>query len=248
VPTFSWGPAYQTFNNVPVRIMVRNLATGTLTTLATDNGVTADGQVGHLSARVSPDGQRVAFASTSSTLVAGDTNGQADVFVRNLATGATSLASSSSNGTPGTILVSGSQSYFNVEWVNNAVLQFSVSQAHSLGPTGAYLKNVDTGALQLLLSQSDGEHAQVSADLSTMVFGRRDDSGNPRIFSRDLATGGGLVVSSSSTGVLSDGRSTPRLISRDGTRLVFNSTATNLVSPAPPAGSYQIYVKTIAAP
>ncbi len=36
----------------------------------------------------SPDGKSVAFASYASNLVAGDTNGRMDVFVRDLATGA----------------------------------------------------------------------------------------------------------------------------------------------------------------
>jgi WD40-like Beta Propeller Repeat len=250
-PTQSYVGAYSFVNNVPARIMVRNLSTGTLTTLATDNGRTADGEVilGHLNARVSPDGQRVAFVSNSSTLVGGDTNGQADVFVRNLATGATSLASSSSSGTPGTISVCCFQSYYNVEWVNNAVLQFSISQPHSLGPVGEYLKNVETGALQFLLAPEDGDSPVVSTDLSTVVFGRLYGSGwDRRIFSRDLVTGREQVVSSSSSGVAGNGNSNVGLISRNGARVVFGSNATNLFTPAPPSGSFQIYVKTIDTP
>jgi Tol biopolymer transport system component len=42
---------------------------------------------------ISPDGRRVAFSSTSSTLVAGDGNGHEDVFVRDLRTGTTRLVS-----------------------------------------------------------------------------------------------------------------------------------------------------------
>lgn len=246
-PTQTYLGAYSWVNNVPERIMVRNLATGSLTTLATDNGRTADGEIilGHLNARVSPDGQRVAFVSSSSTLVAADTNQSPDVFVRNLATGSTSLATSSSSGAP----MAGRTPLYNVEWVNNDVLQFDTTTATSLGPTGEYLKNVDTGALQFLLAPEDGDSPVVSADLSTVVFGRLYGSGwDRRIFSRDLSTGREQVVSSSSSGVAGNGNSNVGLISRNGARVVFGSNATNLFTPSPPSGSFQIYVKTIDTP
>lgn len=246
-PTQTYVGAYSWVNNVPERIMVRNLATGGLTTLATDNGRTADGEIilGHLNARVSPDGQRVAFVSSSSTLVAADTNQSPDVFVRDLATGSTTLATSSSSGVP----MAGRTPLYNVEWVNNAVLQFDTTSATSLGPTGEYLKNIDTGLLQFLLGPADGDDAVVSVDLSKLVFGRLYGSGfDRRIFVRDLATGAEQVVSSSSGGVPGNGNSNVGLISRDGARVVFGSNATNLFSPAPPAGSFQIYVKTIDTP
>lgn len=246
-PTQTYVAPYNFVNNIPARIMVRNLATGSMTTLATDNGRTADGEIvlGHLNARVSPDGRRVAFVSSASTLVAADTNQSPDVFVRDLATGSTTLVTSSSNGAP----MTGRTPLYHVEWVNNAVVQFDTTTATSLGPTGEYLKNVDTGALQFLLGPEDGAPAVVSADLSKVVFGRLYGSGwDRRIFSRDLATGREQVVSSSSSGVPGNGNANVGLISRHGARVVFGSNATNLFSPRPPAGSFQIYVKTIGTP
>jgi Tol biopolymer transport system component len=50
---------------------------------------------------ISPDGRFVAFGSLASNLVVGDTNGVADVFVYDRETGATSLVSIASDGTPG---------------------------------------------------------------------------------------------------------------------------------------------------
>jgi Tol biopolymer transport system component len=44
-------------------------------------------------AKISPDGRYVAFESSSSNLVGGDTNGVQDVFLRDLRTGVTRLAS-----------------------------------------------------------------------------------------------------------------------------------------------------------
>src|SRR5262245_17168890 len=51
--------------------------------------------------RVSGDGRFVVFESWASNLVAGDTNGQSDVFVRELATGQTTRVSVSSSGAQG---------------------------------------------------------------------------------------------------------------------------------------------------
>src|SRR3954470_6065443 len=46
-----------------------------------------------IDATMSPDGRYVAFMSTATDLVAGDTNGVTDVFVRDMQTGLTMLAS-----------------------------------------------------------------------------------------------------------------------------------------------------------
>lgn len=251
IPTQTYLGGYNWINNVPARIMVRHVGTGALTTLDTDNGRTADGEIilGHLNARLSPDGRRVAFVSGSPSLVQGDTNGQPDVFVRDLATGTTVLASSSSSGVPAELTYCCAQGYYRVEWVNNSVLQFSTSEPHSLGPVGDYLKNVETGQLELLLASSDGGSPVVSADLTTMVFGRLYGSGyNYRIFQRDLATGAEQVVSSSSAGKPGNGHANTGPISRDGKRVAFSSNASNLIKPRPPAGSFQVYVKTLGAP
>jgi Tol biopolymer transport system component len=50
---------------------------------------------------ISPDGRYVAFHSDASNLVPGDTNGTTDVFVRDMVTGSTTLASVASDGTQG---------------------------------------------------------------------------------------------------------------------------------------------------
>lgn len=251
VPTQTYLGGYNWVNNVPARIMLRQVATGALSTLDTDNGRTADGEIilGHLNARLSPDGTRVAFVSSSNALVPGDTNGQPDVFVRNLATGATLLASSSSSGVPGELQTCCFQSYYNVEWANNQVLQLSTSAAHSLGPVGEYLKHLDTGELELLLASGDGASPLVSPDLSTVVFGRLYGSGfDYRIYQRNRATGAEQVLSSSASGKPGNGNANLSLISRSGTQVVFNANASNLVRPRPPAGSYQVYAKTLGAP
>lgn len=67
-------------------IFVVDLATGVATRVSTaQNGTEANGD--SQDAVFSPDGTKVAFSSAASNLVAGDTNGAADIFVKDLVTG-----------------------------------------------------------------------------------------------------------------------------------------------------------------
>jgi len=79
--------------NINYDIFVRDIAAGT-TVLASRNtaGDVQDGGV-DIQGAISSDGTHVAFATAATNLVAGDTPGTVDVFVRNLSTGVTTLAS-----------------------------------------------------------------------------------------------------------------------------------------------------------
>ncbi len=73
-------------------VFVRDMQTGaTLLVSVGTNGTAGNGA--SRSAGITPDGRFVAFVSTASDLVADDTNGMADVFVRDLQLGKTILAS-----------------------------------------------------------------------------------------------------------------------------------------------------------
>jgi|GEM_PF-2009961 len=98
IPLTTYVGAYQVANVIPARLMVRDLTNGSLVVLATDNGIVAQGEVASNRFAISPDGTRVAFVSSSASLVPGDTNGRPDVFVRDLVDGTTLLASSTSGG------------------------------------------------------------------------------------------------------------------------------------------------------
>ncbi len=73
-------------------VFVRDLAAGAtlLVSVSTNGGV---GNGASRTSAMTPDGRYVAFVSAASNLVAGDTNGIPDVFVRDLQTGVTTLAS-----------------------------------------------------------------------------------------------------------------------------------------------------------
>lgn len=78
--------------NSATDVFVRDLAEGTtILVSASTNGGVGDGE--SRSAVMTPDGRCVAFVSAATNLVAGDTNGIPDVFVRDLQAGVTVLAS-----------------------------------------------------------------------------------------------------------------------------------------------------------
>jgi Tol biopolymer transport system component len=87
--------------NLAMDVFVRDLKTKTTTRVdvSPSGGQTAQGTVHGLS--MSADGRYVAFASASPDLVGGDTNGVADVFVRDRKTGTTQRATVSTSGAQG---------------------------------------------------------------------------------------------------------------------------------------------------
>jgi Tol biopolymer transport system component len=73
-------------------VFIRDLQTGTTTLVsAATNGL--PGNADSRSPAMTPDGRFVAFVSAANNLVAGDTNGIGDVFVRDMQTGVTTLVS-----------------------------------------------------------------------------------------------------------------------------------------------------------
>ena len=81
-------------------ILVKDTVTGTLTRAAADSS----GNVGNNDSyypSISSDGRFVTFFSRATNLVPGDTNGEPDVFVKDMVTGTTTLISADSSGNPG---------------------------------------------------------------------------------------------------------------------------------------------------
>ena len=81
-------------------VFVRDLVTG-VTTCASRNSSGTLGNLSSLYGALSADGRLVAFMSSASNLVAGDTNNRPDVFLHDRATGTTERLSVSSNGSQG---------------------------------------------------------------------------------------------------------------------------------------------------
>lgn len=226
-------------------VFVRDRQTGTTVRVSVD----ADGNEGDgysSSAAISADGSFVAFASGSSNLVAGDTNGVQDIFVHDLASGTTERvsvstvgeegnANSSSLGSPPAISADGRFVAFE-SYASNLVA------GDTNGSDDVFVHDRENGTTVRVSVDADGNEGfgasfnpAISADGRFVAFASisslvpNDDNFSQDIFVKELATGIIERVSVSATGEEGDGGSFAPAISADGRFVAFASGATNLV-------------------
>ena len=225
--------------NEATDVFIKDLTTGAVT--LANLGAGGQGNSFSLRPSLSADGARVAFSSNASNLVAGDTNGVADVFVKDLATGAVVLVSTGANG-PGndasdapSLSADGTRVAF-TSYASNLV----VGDANDR--SDVFVRTLATGALLLVSTGASGQGndlsdtPSLSADgakvaftsfASNLVVGDANDRGD--VFVKDLVTGAVTLVSTGASGQGNDVSDTPS-ISADGTRIAFSSFASNLVA------------------
>jgi len=223
-------------------VFVRDRVAGTTTIVSVDSaGVhgNGDSEVGTLS----PDGRYVAFRSRASNLVAGDTNGEWDVFVRDLQTGVTSRV----NLGPGGAQAHGDSYVTSMSHDGRYVVFSSLAADLVAGDTNnerdIFVRDrllattrrvsVDSAGVQ---SNGDSHAGYFSADGRFATFVSiatnlvpSDTNGVQDVFVHELATGTTTRVSVSSAGVQSNGFSTGTGISADGRYVAMSSTSSNLV-------------------
>jgi Tol biopolymer transport system component len=202
---------------------------------------------------ISADGRHVAFDSLATNLVPGDTNGKADVFLRDLWTGQTQRVSVSSSGSQsngdsmapsisadgryvafhsnGNNLVSGDTNttwdVFVYDRVNGTQELISIS-------TGGTSGNNQSGWPHL---SGDGRFVCFDSYASNLFNG--DTNGGSDALVRDRLTGITELASVNSLGIQANAGSGNTHISPDGQFVLFASYATNLdPSGTPPGGSY----------
>src|SRR5262249_10132676 len=81
-----------------LNVFLRDRANGTTTLVSVNLAGTGGGNGDSVPTALSTDGRYPLFESSASDLIAGDTNGVADVFVRDLVSNSTVLVSVSTNG------------------------------------------------------------------------------------------------------------------------------------------------------
>ena len=228
-------------------IFVRDLTTNTTTRASVDSGG-AQGNSGSFSPSLSADGTKVAFYSNANNLVAGDTNGVFDIFVRDLTTGTTTRASVGSNGTQGndtsyvpSLSADGSKVAFqsfarnlvagdangqqdvfvrNLSTGNTAIVSVATSPAGAQG-------NDNSSSTQFSFS-ADGTEVAFESDATNLVAGDTNNASD--IFVRDLTTGTTTLVSVNSNGAQGNSGSFAPSLSADGTKVAFYSSASTLVA------------------
>jgi hypothetical protein len=202
----------------------------------------AQGDDFSISPALSADARHVAFVSNASNLVAGDTNGFADAFVRDRRLGTTSRVSVATGG------AQGNGNVFDQLAVSDdgRFVAFSSSATNLVpeGVAGSFVRDRVRGTTVLVTVSSAGVPGNLGGSGVGMAGGGRivsfdssssnlvpgDTNGTSDVFVRDLGRGTTERVSVASNGAQANGTSGFSALSADGRFVAFGSDATNLVS------------------
>jgi Tol biopolymer transport system component len=222
-------------------VFVKDLQTGTTTRVSTHtDGTQGNGESSYPS--ISGDGRYVAFQSLANNLVAGDTDGQRDIFIKDLETGTTTRVSTHTDGTQG----NGESSYPSISGDGRYVAFQSLASNLVAGDTNGredvFVKDIQTGTTTRVSTNSSGNQgnsesrkASISGDgryvafhsvASNLVAG--DTNGGEDVFVKDIQTATSTRVSTNSSGTQGNGASLDPSISSDGRYVAFTSAASNL--------------------
>ena len=218
------------------------------------NGASA-GNAGSLSA----DGRYLVFLSEATNFVPGDTNGIADLFVRDQKTGLirrvnTSSTGEQANGTSADAVISG-----NGRYVAFSSLASNLVPGDTNNVRDVFVKDLATGRFNRASVAADGSQATVdneftgmpvsiSADgryVAFLTFARllpRDTNIHSDVYVRDMQTGELDLVSTAADESLANFRNHTPSISPDGRYVAFASQASNFV-PEDTTITMDVYLK-----
>jgi Tol biopolymer transport system component len=236
------------------QIFLKDLTTGEVTLVSADaNGVQGNDDSSAFS--FSPDGTKIVFDSSASNLLPGGTHTQ-DVFVKDLTTGAVTLVSSDAGGVEGNN--ASSWPVFSPDGTEIAFASLSTNFVPGTLSREIYVKNLLTGAITLVSADLDGVagngenlYPMFSPDGSKVAFNSLAtnlvpvaSTGNTEIYVKNLATGAITLVSADANGVEANNFSLLSVFTPDGTKIAFESPATNLI-PSGTNGSVQVFLKDL---
>jgi hypothetical protein len=239
------------------KVFVKDLVTGSIVNASTsDTGVLANAH--SWGAALSGDAQFVAFTSDASNLVAGDTNGARDVFVKNVATGAIARVSTAADGAQG----SGQSVATDISGDGRFVVFESTAgnlvAGDGNGVLDVFVKDTVTGALVRVSTDASGAEgngrssgATISADGRYVTFMSEasnlvpaDTNGRADVFMKDLATGSIVMLSTNAQGAMGNGTFGGASLSADGRHVAYFSNANNLVA-GDANGVYDVFVASL---
>jgi Tol biopolymer transport system component len=223
-------------------VFLRDRVLGTTTRVSVD----LDGDDGDGASKypcISPDGRYVVFSSDATDLVAGDINGEADVFIRDLSLQTTARVSLDHNGLDG----DGASRVPSIS-ADGRYVAF-ISDAPDLvigdgnGVADIFVRDLQLGTNERVSVSTLGGDPDlnswtpdISADGRCVVFHSvasnlvPGDGGMVDIFVRDRQLGQTIRVTGDSLGGDPDGNSYGANISADGRHIAFWSRATDLVA------------------
>jgi len=228
------------------QLYVKTLANGIVRMVSSSAaGVAGDGATYHKPV-FSADGTKVLFTSNAGNLVPGDTNGAADVFEKNLTTGAIRRLSTSSTGAQGDF--GGSDGRYSPDRKSIVFLSYSTNliATDTNGYTDVFVKELATGKVRRVsltwdhkqTNDNSGENVVYSPDGKKIAFNSAasnlvpgDTNGNLDIFIRDLATGAIARVNVNKAGGQSNGwDDAPPVFHPNGKEVVFVGVGTNMIA------------------
>ena len=223
-------------------IFVRDRQTGT-TERITVGPAGEQSDAASFNPTITPDGRFVAFASSATNLVAGDANGQADVFVNDRSTGVTQRVSEAVDGSSGNGSSSGGSISHDGRYIAFTSSASNLVAGDTNGVQDVFVYDRQTSTIERVSINGDGVEgagtsfsSSISADgrfvafvslASNLVSG--DTNGTYDVFVYDRQTGAVERVSVSTTGDEGQGRSNEPSISADGRYVAYYSAAANLV-------------------
>jgi Tol biopolymer transport system component len=237
-------------------IYVKQISTGALQ-LASTTAAGTKGNAGSFGAVLSADGTVVAFESEATNLDPADTDGNLDVYVKNLRTGALTLVSRNAAG------VKGNDHGSNPSLSADGTKVAFESRANNLDSADAgheadiYVKDLSTGALTLASRATSGAKGNdfstmpsLAADGSSVAFQSRSTNLDPAdtdtlgdIYARDLASNQTELLSVTAAGVKANADSFSPSMSADGNRIAFDTASTNIDPADTDLNVADIYVK-----
>jgi len=239
-------------------VHVRDLIGGTTTLVSPRETAIAGGDGDSGSPSISADGRRVAFVTKSKSLDPRDTDALDDVYVRDLDTNETTLASVSTGGVKGNFestRVSISGDGKRVAFGSNAS---NLDPADTEQASDVFVRDLEAGTTVLVsratgVAGADSNAAAVSSSLSAdgrfVVFSSAATNLDPpphstHVFVRDLDANTTTVISraTGAAGAKGNNNSGGPSLSGDGRWVAFASVATNL-SPDDTDSMTDIYVR-----
>lgn len=235
--------------NTQEDVFLKDLQTGLLTRVSVGaNGSQANGYSN--GGELSSDGTKILFESRASNLVANDTNNTADLFIKDLITGQVSRVNTSAIGEQATGEKTGNIFAATFSADGNKVVFASAATNLVAGDTNkvtdVFVKDLITGVINRVNITGNGTQANgntltddihFSADGTKVIFTSAannlvagDTNKFNDIFIKDLVSGVISRVSVSSTGAQGDYGSSNASFSSDGTKIVFESDASNFFS------------------
>ena len=232
-------------------VFVRDTVAGTTTRVSTDSsGAQGNGVSGYdYPPCISGNGRYVTFESDASNLVAGDTIGATDIFVKDLQTGVTTRVSTTSTGEQ-----ANDRSFFPSISKDGRYVLFR-SQAYNLGAgdspacqpltcSDVFRKDTVTGAVTWISTDAagnpansgswdphlsaDGRYAAFTSDASNLAAG--DTNNNFDLFVKDADTGAIYLTSVNASGQVGNNWSVDPFVADGGGLVGFGSLASNLVA------------------